>query len=56
MILKNVTVSIEPGEHVAIIGPAGAGKSSLVGLLLGWNKPESGTVRVNGKLVHGEHL
>ena len=36
--------AIAPGEHVAIVGASGAGKSSLVGLLLGWHRPAAGTV------------
>ena len=36
------------GEHVAIVGASGAGKSSLVGLLLGWHRPAAGSVRVDG--------
>ncbi len=37
-ILSAINLSIQPGEHVAIVGPSGAGKSSLVGLLLGWHQ------------------
>jgi ATP-binding cassette subfamily B protein len=42
-------LAIAPGEHVAIVGPSGAGKSSLVGLLLGWHRPATGTVTVDGR-------
>ncbi|HEY0159899.1 MAG TPA: ATP-binding cassette domain-containing protein [Thermoanaerobaculia bacterium] len=47
-ILDRVTLDIAPGEHVAIVGPSGAGKSTLVGLLLGWHRPVSGTIAVDG--------
>jgi ATP-binding cassette subfamily B protein len=47
---------IHPREHVAIVGSSGAGKSSLVGLLLGWFHPNSGSVLVDGEPVHGEAL
>ena len=47
-VLREVQLSIQPGEHVAIVGPSGAGKSSLVGILLGWHRPSSGTVLVDG--------
>jgi len=47
-ILKNIDLAIEPGSHVAIVGPSGAGKSSLVGILLGWHRPASGRVLVDG--------
>ena len=49
VILEHVTVHIDAGSHVAIVGASGAGKSSLAGLLLGWHRAESGSVRVNGQ-------
>ena len=48
IILKEVNLEIAPGTHVAIIGASGAGKSSLVGLLLGLHVPASGRVLVDG--------
>src|SRR5207249_2858472 len=42
--------------HVAIVGASGAGKSSLVGLLLGWHKPVTGQVLVDGVPLDGAHL
>jgi len=48
-ILEVGALSIHPGEHVAIVGPSGAGKSSLVGLLLGWHRPASGSVTIDGR-------
>ncbi len=47
-ILRDIQLSIRPGEHVAIVGASGAGKSSLVGLLLGWHRAASGCVLVDG--------
>jgi ATP-binding cassette subfamily B protein len=41
-------LSIEPEEHVAVVGRSGAGKSTLAGLLLGWHTPASGTIHVDG--------
>jgi ATP-binding cassette subfamily B protein len=47
-ILDVASLAIGAGEHVAIVGASGAGKSSLVGLLLGWHRPAAGSVRVGG--------
>jgi ATP-binding cassette subfamily B protein len=47
-ILNEVSLEIPAGSHVAIVGPSGAGKSSLVGLLLGWHKPASGSLTIDG--------
>lgn len=56
VILEDVSLDVAAGEHVAIIGLSGAGKSSLVGLLLGWHKPASGTIRVDGAPLDSERL
>ena len=50
-VLDNVSLRIEPGKYVAIVGPSGSGKSSLFRLLLGFEKPESGTVFLDGKAI-----
>jgi ATP-binding cassette subfamily B protein len=47
VILEDLNLSVAPGEHIAIVGASGAGKSSLAGLLLGWHKPARGSVRVD---------
>ena len=55
-ILSEVSVEIPAGSHVAIIGASGAGKSSFAGLLLGWHRPASGEVFVDGRLLDNDHL
>ena len=40
--------SLRTGEHVAIVGTSGAGKSTVLGVLLGWHLPAAGTVTVDG--------
>jgi ATP-binding cassette subfamily B protein len=55
-ILTDLNLTLAPGSHVAIVGPSGAGKSSLVGLLLGWHRPASGRVLVDGRPLDDAHL
>lgn len=55
-ILEEIDLEIKAGSHVAIIGPSGAGKSSLVGVLLGWHRPASGRVLIDGALLDGRRL
>lgn len=55
-ILQDVDLSIDPGSHIAIVGASGAGKSSLVGLLLGWHRAATGQVLVDGHPLGAERL
>jgi ABC-type bacteriocin/lantibiotic exporter with double-glycine peptidase domain len=52
-ILAEINLKIEPGDHVAIVGVSGAGKSSLLGLLLGWYRAAEGSVAVDGAALEG---
>ena len=44
-ILDSVSVNVAPGETLAVVGPSGSGKSSLLALLAGLESPDSGSVQ-----------
>jgi len=48
-ILNDMSIRIKPGEYVAIVGKTGCGKSTLMRLLLGFEKPDKGAVLYDGK-------
>ncbi len=47
--LRNITISLEPGQKVALVGHSGAGKSTLARLVLRFHDPSSGVVKIDGK-------
>lgn len=47
-VLKNISLSIVPGEKLAIVGPSGSGKSTILSLLLRFFDPISGSIYVDG--------
>ena len=47
-VLENVNLEINNGEIVAIVGPSGAGKTTLVDIILGVISPDNGVVRISG--------
>ena len=50
-ILKDLSLKVKAGEYVAIVGRTGCGKSTLVRLLLGFEKPEKGAIYYDGKNI-----
>lgn len=48
-VLRNVSMNVRPGQFVAIVGSSGSGKSTLLRLLLGFEKPETGSIYYDGQ-------
>ncbi|MBW4040748.1 MAG: ABC transporter ATP-binding protein [Acidobacteria bacterium] len=51
--ISDVTLTVEPGQFCAIVGPTGCGKSTTLAQVSGLEQPSAGTVRVGGQLVQG---
>ena len=52
-VLRNITLSVDEGEFVAIVGYSGAGKTTLVSIAAGLLEPDAGSVELGGKVVTG---
>lgn len=48
-VLKNISITANKGETIAVVGPSGSGKSTLVGLLLRFYDAQSGSILIDGK-------
>ncbi len=55
LVLKDVSLTVNEGEVVAILGPSGCGKSTLLRALIGLLQPTSGEVFAHGRTLHGIH-
>ncbi|MBF0120228.1 MAG: ATP-binding cassette domain-containing protein [Desulfobacterales bacterium] len=55
-ILEEINLKIKSNEHIAIVGHSGAGKSSLIGLILGWLKPLKGRILVDDKPINSKRI
>jgi putative ABC transport system ATP-binding protein len=51
-VLKDITLRVQPGEFVSVVGPSGSGKSTLLNMITGIDRPTEGEVFVSGESVH----
>jgi putative ABC transport system ATP-binding protein len=51
-ILKGISFDVKPGEFVSVVGPSGNGKSTLLNMITGIDRPSAGEVVVTGREVH----
>jgi len=51
-ILKGISVQVKPGEFVSVVGPSGNGKSTLLNMITGIDRPSSGEIIVTGQPIH----
>jgi ATP-binding cassette subfamily B protein len=56
VILDGINLTVAAGSQIAIVGQSGAGKSSLVGLLLGWHRPSRGRILIDDYELDGQRL
>ena len=52
-VLERVSLTVDKGEFVSIVGFMGCGKSTLLNLLAGVNEPDTGAITIDGKPLHG---
>src|SRR6476469_1804299 len=52
-IIKNLSLDIAPGALTVVVGPSGCGKTTLVNLIAGFERPDSGEVLLNGRRITG---
>lgn len=52
-VLRGLSLRVAAGEHAAIVGASGAGKSTVASLLMRFYEPQAGTVRVDGRDIRG---
>ena len=52
-IMEGISIAAAEGEFVALVGPSGCGKSTLLNMLVGFERPDRGSITVNGAAIAG---
>src|SRR5262245_3612669 len=52
-VVDGVSLDVKDGEFVAIVGPSGCGKSTLLNVIAGFERPDQGTIRIDGAVRNG---
>lgn len=52
-VLKSITFEVKENEFLAMVGPSGCGKTTLIRIIAGLEKPDSGTISLNGAIIKG---
>src|SRR5688500_20267517 len=52
-VLDEISLEVRDGETVAIVGPSGCGKSTLMGIVAGFQRPDRGSVKIDGAALTG---
>src|SRR5579864_7187898 len=52
-VLNGIDLAVEPGENLAVLGRSGTGKSVLLKLIIGLQKPDSGSICIHGQEIAG---
>ena len=55
-VLNDVSLEINPGDSIGIIGPSGSGKSTLLDIILGLISPDSGSILIDGEKINEENI
>ena len=55
-VISGINLKADPGDFVCLLGPSGCGKSTLLRLIAGLDKPQAGTISINGSRIEGPGL
>ena len=56
ILFRDLSFHINPGETIAFVGPSGAGKTTILNLVIGFQRPSKGKIRIDGKDMNSLHM